>query len=888
MELDPERRRLTAADAGEEAWRLWGPYLAERQWGTVREDYSAGGDPWRYFSHDQARSRAYRWGEDGLAGLCDQQQRLCFALALWNGRDPFLKERLFGLDGHEGNHGEDVKELYWYLDATPTASWLEMLYRYPLAEFPYARLVAENRALGRLDPEYELLDTGILDGDGYCDIRVRYAKVSPEDVLFEIAVTNVAAEAAVIAVLPQLWFRNTWGWGDVMERLPRLAADGGAIRASHPTLGEMWLLPDRDAGGEEPALLFCDNESNAERLWDASNRSAYPKDAFHDYVVGGHREAVNPGAVGTKAGVLYRLLLGAGEERVLRLRLCADRPQDPFAGFAATMVTRRAEADAFYAPLLARGVDPELARVQRQAYAGMLWNRQFYFYDVPRWLAGDPGQVAPPPERRYGRNHEWFHLNNADVISMPDCWEYPWYAAWDLAFHCLPLARLDPAFAKQQLVLLAREWYMHPNGQLPAYEWRLSDVNPPVHAWAAWRVFEIDREATGRPDHAFLERVFHKLLLNFTWWVNRKDVAGRNVFQGGFLGLDNIGVFDRSSELPAGGRLDQADATGWMAMYCLDLLRIALELARTNPIYQDVATKFFEHFLYVAAALTDLGGRGVSLWSEEDQFFYDVLHLPDERVLPLRVRSLVGLVPLLAVEILDAEHLRQVPEFASRLEWFLEYRPDLAGLVSHWTEPGSGDRRLLSLVRRHRLKRVLERLLDEEEFLSPYGVRALSRWHREHSYVLKLDAHEFTVGYEPGESASGLFGGNSNWRGPVWFPINYLLIEALRRFHAYYGEGFVVECPTGSGRAMSLGEVATELSRRLVALFLPRADGVRPALDSHPKLARDPRFRDLPLFFEYFHGDTGRGLGASHQTGWTGLVAELARDLEQPAPRRGE
>jgi hypothetical protein len=890
VEGDAERQRLAAADRGEAPWRRWGPYLAERQWGTVREDYSADGDAWRYFPHEHARSRAYRWGEDGLAGVCDERQRLCLALALWNGRDPILKERLFGLGGHEGNHGEDVKELYWYLDATPTASWLEMLYRYPLAEFPYARLLEENARRGHADREFELLDTGILDDDAYVDVYVRYAKAAPEDLLMEIALANRGRETATLVVMPQLWFRNTWAWGDGDAAMPRLAEEAGAVAAvEHPELERLWLQPDVGPDGHPPQLCFCDNESHAELLWNAPGRSRYPKDAFHDLVVHGNAEAVSPHGVGTKAGLLYRVTLASGEERTLRLRLAPHRPPDPFADFAAVMTARRAEADAFYATLLGGGAqaDRELQRVQRQAYAGMIWCKQTYGFDVSRWLAGDPGQPPPPASRQRGRDHEWFHFNSEDVLSMPDSWEYPWFAAWDLAFHCLPLVRLDPHFAKHQLVLLLREWYMHPNGQLPAYEWNFGDVNPPVHAWAAWRVFEIDRETTGKPDHHFLERVFLKLLLNFTWWVNRKDVEGRNVFQGGFLGLDNIGVFDRSSELPTGGHLDQADGTGWMAMYCLNMLRIALELSLVDSAYEDIATKFFEHFLYVAAALTDLGGRGVDFWSEEDEFFYDVLQLPSgdaaasDRLLTLRVRSMVGLVPLFAVEVLDGALLQQVPAFARRLEWFLAYRPDLASLVSSWTEPGSGDRRLLSLLRRHRLKRVLERMLDESEFLSPFGVRGLSRFHRDHPYTLQVGSREFSVDYEPGESRTGLFGGNSNWRGPIWFPVNFLIVESLRRFHGYYGDDFVVECPAGSGRAMNLGEVADELSRRLVALFLPGPDGVRPSLRVHPKQATDARFRDLPLFWEHFDGDDGRGLGASHQTGWTGLVTELARDLQR-------
>jgi hypothetical protein len=947
---DAERERLAAADRGEAPWRRWGPYLAERQWGTVREDYSPYGSAWDYLPHDHARSRAYRWGEDGLAGLCDDQQRLCLALALWNGRDPILKERAFGLTGPEGNHGEDVKEQYYYLDATPTSSYLRMLYKYPQAEFPYGWLVAENRRRGKQDPEFELLDTGIFDGDRYFDVFVEYAKAAPEEILLQVTACNRGPEAAPLHLLPQLWFRNTWSWGRSRAARPAVMADGGAIRAEHPELGVLWLEAapaevSAPAGAAAPApapsteglpeLLFCDNDTNARRLYgvaagsggqgdrgsgdggsggssgsgDGGAASAWFKDGFHEYLVQGDATAVNPEGRGTKAAAHYRLSVPAGGTARVRLRLSRERRLEPFAGFDAVLALRVREADEFYARLpaaaaaapaspapVALAAAPDSApppgapaataataatdaaeadRVRRQALAGLLWSRQFYYFDVPQWLEGDPGQPPPPAERRGGRNSEWFHLNNADVLSMPDTWEYPWYAAWDLAFHCLPLARLDPAAAKEQLVLLTREWYMHPNGQLPAYEWAFGDVNPPVHAWAALRVFEIDRDLSGRPDHAFLERVFHKLMLNFTWWVNRKDVEGRNVFQGGFLGLDNIGVFDRSSRLPTGGHIDQADGTGWMAMYSLNLLRIALELALVNPVYEDIATKFFEHFLYVAAALTNLGGQGVDFFDDEDQFFYDVLHLPDGRLERLRVRSMVGLIPLFAVEVLDSELLDRVPDFRNRLFWFLQYRPDLAGLVSRFTVPGMKDRHLLSLLRRQRLRGVLARMLDEREFLSPYGVRALSRHHHDHPYALEVGGERFTVSYQPGESESGLFGGNSNWRGPIWFPVNYLIVEALRRFHGYYGDDFKVECPTGSGNLMTLAEVAAEIARRLGAIFLPDASGRRPVFGYHGKAQDDPHFRDCLLFHEYFHGDRGWGVGAAHQTGWTALVADL-------------
>ncbi|HVT17303.1 MAG TPA: glucosidase [Thermoanaerobaculia bacterium] len=909
---DAERERLAAADRGEAPWRRWGPYLAERQWGTVREDYSPHGSAWDYLPHDHARSRAYRWGEDGLAGLCDDRQLLCLALALWNGRDPILKERAFGLAGPEGNHGEDVKEQYYYLDATPTSSYLQMLYKYPQAEFPYAWLVAENRRRGKQDAEFELLDTGIFDGDRYFDVFVEYAKAAPEDIFLQVTAWNRGPETAPLHLLPQLWFRNTWSWGRSRTARPVLAAQDGAIggiRAEHPELGVMWLeaAPAEISSAAEgtppaapaglPELLFCDNDTNVRRLYGEAAAtgavgargggavSAWFKDGFHQYLVHGDAAAVNPAGRGTKAAAHYRLSLPAGGSARLRLRLSRERRPEPFADFGAVLALRSREAGEFYSRLPAAaaqdGTSPDPAaaveadRVRRQALAGLLWSRQFYYFDVPQWLEGDPGQPPPPAERRGGRNNEWFHLNNADVLSMPDTWEYPWYAAWDLAFHCLPLARLDPTIAKEQLVLLAREWYMHPNGQLPAYEWAFGDVNPPVHAWAALRVFEIDRGLSGRPDHAFLERVFHKLMLNFTWWVNRKDVEGRNVFQGGFLGLDNIGVFDRSSQLPTGGHIDQADGTGWMAMYSLNLLRIALELAQVNPVYEDIATKFFEHFLYVAAALSNLGGQGVDFFDDEDRFYYDVLHLPDGRLERLRVRSMVGLVPLFAVEVLDSELLDRVPGFRDRLLWFLDYRPDLARLVSRFTVPGMKDRHLLSLLRRQRLRGVLSRMLDEQEFLSPYGVRALSRHHRDHPYSLEVGGERFSVSYQPGESESGLFGGNSNWRGPIWFPVNYLIVEALRRFHGYYGDDFKIECPTGSGNAMTLAEVAAEIARRLGALFLPDAAGRRPVFGYHSKAQDDPRFRDYLLFHEYFHGDRGWGLGAAHQTGWTALVADL-------------
>jgi hypothetical protein len=886
----PEHQRLEDDRLGRQRWRKWGPYLSERQWGTVREDYSADGDAWAYFPHDHARSRAYRWGEDGLAGVCDDQQRLCLALAVWNGRDPILKERLFGLTNAEGNHGEDVKELYYYLDATPTHSYLKLLYKYPQRPFPYDQLVRENARRGKDEPEFELLDTGVFDDDRYFDVIVEYAKAGPDDLLMRVTAHNRGPDAADLHLLPQLWFRNSWSWkgGD----RPGLgAAPDGSVVARHARLGEYRLYADG-----APPLLVCDNETNAPRIFGADGPPGYYKDAFHEYLVHGRSEAVNPQQTGTKATAHYQFAVPAHGSASVRVRLTNSPSDAPFSDFDGLFEVRRAEADAFYGAIQAKLADPDDRAVQRQALAGMIWGKQFYRYDVPVWLAGDPAEPPPPAERLHGRNSDWRHLNNADVISMPDKWEYPWFAAWDLAFHTIPLALVDPEFAKDQLVLLTREWYAHPNGQLPAYEWNFGDVNPPVHAWAAWRVFQIDRrQRGGHGDRPFLERVFHKLLLNFTWWVNRKDPQGHNIFQGGFLGLDNIGVFDRSAPLPDGGSLSQADATAWMAMYCLNLMRIALELALANPVYQDLATKFFEHFLGIAEAMTSIGGdgRGVGLWDEEDQFYYDALHLPDGRVIRLRVRSMVGLIPLFAVETIEPEMLQRLPDFRRRLEWYLAHRPELAALVSRWYEPGRGERRLLSLLRGHRMKQLLRRMLDEAEFLSPFGVRALSRYHLDHPYTLSADGRTLAVRYLPAESDSNLFGGNSNWRGPVWFPVNYLLIESLQKFHHYYGDDFRVECPTGSGRFVTIAGVAAELTRRLTAVFRRDADGRRPVHAYHPKLHGDPHFRDHVLFHEYFDGDNGRGVGASHQTGWTGLVAKLLQPRRPdrsagPAPQAAQ
>ncbi len=860
-------------DGRTHAWQRWGPYLAERQWGTVREDYSAGGDAWDDFSFDMARSRTYRWGEDGLAGLCDHRQRLCLGLALWNGQDPFLKERLFGLTNSDGNHGEDVKELYWYLDATPSHSYLKMLYKYPQRAFPYSALVDGSRARSAHEPELELLDTGIFDDDRYFDVFVEYARPEPEDLFVRITIENRGPEPAVLHVLLQVWFRNTWSWKHGTMRPELRALTEERVYVDHPSLGESNLyVQDADA------LLFTENETNAPALWGTGDPEGYYKDAFHRRVCEGVEEAVNPQQLGTKLAPWWRREVRPGEPLVLRMRLSKRERTLPFEDFDAVVEARRHEADDFYAHVQRGITDADERSVQRQAFAGLIWTKQFYCYDVKSWLKGDPTQPPPPEERRHRRNHEWTHLDNADVISMPDKWEYPWYAAWDLAFHCIPFAVIDPEFAKQQLVLLTREWYMHPNGQLPAYEWGFDDVNPPVHAWATWRVFQIDRrQRGGSGDLAFLERVFHKLMLNFTWWVNRKDAEGRNIFQGGFLGLDNIGVFDRSKALPTGGWLNQADGTSWMAMYSLNLMRIALELAKHNPVYEDIASKFFEHFLHIAEAMTNMADEGLGLWDDKDKFYYDVLMMPDGQHVTMKLRSMVGLIPLFAVEVLEPEMMERVPGFHERMQWFFTNRPELTALVSRWNEPGRGERRLLSLLRGHRMKRLLARLLDETEFLSDYGVRALSKHHEAQPYVFEHGWDRFEVRYEPGESSSGLFGGNSNWRGPIWFPVNYLIIEALQKFHHYYGDEFKVECPTGSGRYLSILEVADELGHRLTRLFLRGDDGVRPAMRGHPKLAHDPHFRDHVLFYEYFHGDDGRGLGASHQTGWTALVAKLLK-----------
>lgn len=878
-----EETRLAESRDRKSHWKRWGPYLSERAWGTVREDYSPHGNAWEYLPHDHARSRAYRWNEDGLAGISDRHQRICFSMALWNERDPILKERLFGLTGNEGNHGEDVKENYFYLDSTPTHSYMKYLYKYPQSAFPYNELVEENRRRGRGQPEYELLDTGVFNENRYFDVFVEYAKGDAEDILIKVSATNRGPEAAPLRLLPTIWFRNTWSWGEEVER-PDLREIPGAIELDQADYGKRWLYFEGS-----PEVFFTENETNVKRLFGVENPCPCVKDGINDYIVHGLKNAVSDAAMGTKAAVHFPTLIPPGETTTIRLRLTnidfSKGRTSPFDGFDKVFLQRLKEADEFYDTVIP-ALSPDARNVMRQGFAGMLWSKQFYHYVVKDWIAGDPGNPAPPQERRNGRNHDWPHLFNADVISMPDKWEYPWYAAWDLAFHCIPLALIDCDFAKEQLVLLLREWYMHPNGQLPAYEWAFGDVNPPVHAWAAWRVYKIDKKRNGKGDRAFLERIFHKLLLNFTWWVNRKDADGMNIFQGGFLGLDNIGVFDRSAPLPTGGYIEQSDGTSWMAMYTLNLLAIAMELASEDPAYEDVASKFWEHFIYIAHAMSHRGNDGMGLWDEMDGFFYDVLKFSDGRKYPMRIRSMVGLIPLFAVETLEPELLEKLPDFKRRMEWFIENRPDLVGNVACMRTPGRAERRLLSIANQEQLRRILQYMLDEQEFLSPYGIRALSRYHQAHPYTMGVNGTEHRVDYEPGESTTGLFGGNSNWRGPIWFPVNYLLIESLQKFHHYLGDNFKVEFPTGSGKMLTLWEVAGELSRRLTKIFLKDERGRRPVYGAAEKFQSDPHWRDLILFHEYFHGDNGAGIGASHQTGWTGIVTKLLQQSGESKKRK--
>lgn len=889
-----EGKRLDEDAKRTHNWKRWGPYLAERQWATVREDYSADGSCWDSFPHDQARSRAYRWGEDGLLGITDRNCRLCFGIALWNEKDPILKERLFGLTGPQGNHGEDVKEEYFYVDATPTHSYLRSLYKYPQAEFPYGRLVEENRARSRSDPEFELADSGVFQENKYFDVTAEYAKDGPDDILIRITLANRGATPAKLHVLPTLWYRNSWSWGKPVgaEAAKREASEvhnplitkdeTGGLRASDETFGTYHLAVGDAPGGARPTLLFTDNNSNDQRLWGTPSQVGHFKDAFHEHVIRGNANAINPAHTGTKAAAWYQLEVAANSSVILHLRLTlkAASKADPLgASFNQIFAERLREADEFYAAVIPAATTDQQRVVTRQAYAGLLHSKQYYHYVIEEWLKGDPKQPTPPAARQTGRNADWLHLFNRDVISMPDKWEYPWYAAWDLAFHMVPMAKIDPDFAKQQLLLFLREWYMHPNGQLPAYEFALGDVNPPVHAWGCWRVYQI-AVRDGQRDRAFLARCFQKLLINFTWWVNRKDPRGKNLFAGGFLGLDNIGLFDRSRPLPTGGHIEQADGTAWMAFYCATMLAMALELAKEDVAYEDMASKFFEHFVAIVDAMNTLGGTG--LWDEKDGFYYDQLFL-DGKAHPMRVRSLVGIVPMLAVEVLDEGSAAvNLPEFRKRTQWFLEHKHDLAkhvALMDKQSPQGSGsaprDLALLAMPSRDRLLRLLAYVLDEKEFLSPYGVRSVSKIHEAHPVVANLNGEEYRVDYVPGESSTSLFGGNSNWRGPIWFPLNYLLIEALERYHIYYGDSLTVECPTGSQNQMNLGQVAAELRRRLASIFLPDATGRRPCHGTSQRFATDPYDQGLLLFHEYFHGETGRGIGASHQTGWTALVAAI-------------
>lgn len=876
---DAEAERLAESDSKTKDWKDWGCYVAERAWGTVREDYSADGSAWDYFPFEQAHLRAFRWNEDGIAGICNRHQDLCFAVALWNGKDTVLKERLFGLSGPKGNHGEDVKECYYYLDNTPTHSYMKYLYKYPQSEFPYRHLYEENARRTKADDEFELIDTGIFDENRYFDVFIEYAKADAEDICIKITAVNRGPEPAPIHILPTFWFRNTWVWEDVPDK-PKISQKTGT---------DLYFDTPEDLHGNytahfdgEPELLFCDNETNNEVLFGSENFSRYTKDGINNFVVSGARDEVNPEAFGTKAAAHYSFELEPGESKTISIRFYnsdkIDSYNKPFADLNEVFEKRIAEADAFYSRVIPRKLSDDAKNIQRQAFAGMLWSKQYYHYVVHTWLDGDPAFPPPPKERLSGRNTNWRHLYNSDVISMPDKWEYPWYAAWDLAFHCIPLAVIDPQFAKDQLILFLREWYMHSSGQLPAYEWALGDVNPPVHAWAALRVYRIEAKATGKPDRNFLERVFHKLLLNFTWWVNQKDEEGNNVFEGGFLGLDNIGVFDRNAPMADGSFIEQSDGTSWMAMYCLNMMAIALELARSDRAYEDVASKFFEHFVYISDAMNNLGKERTELWNEEDGFYYDVLHT-DGRQVPIKLRSLVGLFPLLAVETLEQQWLDEMPDFRERTKWFVEHRKDLVDGISCMQRPGKDGRYLLALVREDRLRRLLSRMFSENEFLSEHGIRSLSRAYKDIPYELIFAGEAHHVRYEPGESRTGMFGGNSNWRGPVWFPSNYLLIEALQKFDFFYGDDFRIEFPTGSGNEMTLWEVSQEMERRLCSMFLKDGDGNRPVNGAVDKFNSDPNFRDLVCFNEYFHGDSGKGLGANHQTGWTGLVAKILKQL---------
>ncbi|MEG4232160.1 glucosidase [Microcoleus sp. Pol11C3] len=874
--MDAEQKRIQENAEMKAHWNRWGSYLSDRQWGTVREDYSPNGTAWEYFPHDAARSRAYRWGEDGLGGFCDRHGQICFALALWNGKDPILKERFFGLTNSQGNHGEDVKEYYFYLDNTPTHSYMRWLYKYPQQAYPYTLLVEENARRDKFQPEFELMDTGIFEGDRYFDIVAEYAKASPEDICIRISATNRGSETATLDLLPTLWFRNTWSWTGSEKQAQVSQTADGIIKAHHQKYGDRWLFCQ-----DNPPLLFTENETNLQRLYGVENTSLYVKDAFHEFIVHNRQEAVNPAQLGTKAAARYHLEIEAGETAVIQLRFTDSYTDTPFSQeFADTFIQRQKEADEFYESLTPN-LDEDVRNVQRQAFAGLLWTKQFYCYDVHTWLRGDPGEPIPPDERLNGRNADWRNFYAEEVISMPDKWEYPWFAAWDLAFHCLPIALIDADFAKRQLLLLTREWYMHPNGQIPAYEWAFGDVNPPVQAWAAWRVYKIEQKRVGKGDRDFLERMFHRMLLNFIWWVNRKDPQGANLFQGGFLGLDNIGVFDRSKPLPTGGSLEQADGTAWMGMFALNMLAIALELAREDRVYSDMALKFFEHFVHIADAVNHVGSQKIGLWDDEDGFYYDALSLPNGECSLLKVRSMVGMTLLFAVDTLEADLLETVPGFQEQIDWFLKNRPELAKNIASMEIKGVGERRLLSITTPEGLQRVLKRLLDENEFLSPYGIRSLSRYHLEHPFIFEWDGTEYQVDYEPAESTTEQFGGNSNWRGPIWFPLNFLLIESLQKYYHYFGDDFKVEFPTSSGVMLNLWEVALQLEQRLNSIFIRGKDGKRPVYGGLEKFQNDPHWHDLILFHEYFHGDNGAGLGASHQTGWTALVAKLIQQVSE-------
>ncbi|MBA4302539.1 Glycosyl hydrolase family 63 C-terminal domain-containing protein [Algoriphagus alkaliphilus] len=869
--MSAEHIRLQEDKERKKHWKKWGPYLTERQWGTVREDYSPDGAAWENVTHDDARSKAYRWGEEGIAGISDHKQKLCLAWGFWNGKDPFIKERLFGLTGNQGNHGEDVKEIYYYLDSTPTHSYMKMLYKYPQAEYPYQKLIDENRKAGKLQDEYELIDTGVFDEDRYFDIFIEYAKNDAEDIFSIVTVHNRGPEDAKLIVMPTVWFRKTWftGHEPFMPTISKL--DDHSIKAFNPKSGNYIFTFCSNTD-----LVFCNNETNREKLYGIPKDQIFCKDGINDFIVSGDRRGLNPQNMGTKAAAIFELEIPAGGSKSIKMRMQHQIEEKPLESSKESVELRKKEADEFYDTIQDRVTDADLKSIQRQAFAGLMWSKQFYYYDVNRWLEGDAGRYTPPEQRKKGRNNNWRHLQNYDIISMPDKWEYPWYAAWDLAFHCIPIARIDPEFAKDQLQLLLNEWYMHPNGQIPAYEWNFSDVNPPVHAYAIQRVYQIDKKLNGgKGDQEFLERAMHKLMLNFTWWVNQKDSDGKNIFEGGFLGLDNISLFDRSHASHYQGKLEQADGTSWMAMFSLNLLRISLDLCEFNKVYQFTATKFLEHFLYIAGAMNNISQEHISLWDDEDSFFYDVFHLKGKEPKKLKVRSIVGLIPLFAVEPIREELFDDLPEFKKRLDFFLSEKPKLAALVSSWIQPGYDKRRLFSLLRGHRMKSVLHKMLDSDEFLSDYGIRSLSKYYEKNPYGMKINGDTLSIKYTPGESDTRMFGGNSNWRGPIWFPINFLIIESLKKFDFYYGGDFSIEYPTGSGNFLTMDIIAKELSLRCMRIFMKDKNGHRPVYGKNKKFQEDPHFKDYILFYEYFHGDSGKGLGASHQTGWTALIAEM-------------